>query len=233
MFFAKVPHCFIDDLPTDRPFTRLEAVFMYEVDRFNSKERTKREYAKTWSWSPGKVIRFITEIGNTDSEESLSISIKTDGTATEQSRNTDGTAKELKNSRLQGVMEQRRNSDGTEPEHVFIKREKREESLSLFDLWNQVVEGTPLPSARSFSGERQKKCKARIKERSLQEWGEVFRLMIVTPFLCGQNDRGWKADFDWITANDANAGKILEGKYKNAGGRAVTSDNRYAMFAGA
>jgi hypothetical protein len=74
-----------------------------------------------------------------------------------------------------------------------------------------------------------------MKERSLQEWQEIFRIMIATPFLCGSNDRDWKADFDWIIANDGNAGKVLEGKYKNVGGRAVSgSDTRYtAIFAGA
>lgn len=233
MFFAKVPHCFIDDLPTDRPFTRLEAAFMFEVDRFNSKERTKREYAKIWSWSPGKVIRFIAEIGFSDNEDSLSFAIKTDGTTAEQTRNSSGTPKEPKNNELCDTVEQCRNSDGTEAEHVFIKREKREQSLSLFDLWNESVAGTQLSSARSFSKDRQSKSITRMKERSFEEWREVFRRIAATPFLCGSNDRGWKADFDWIIANDSNAGKVLEGKYKNAGGRSVSNDNRYGMFVGA
>lgn len=91
MLFAKVPHCFIDDLPKDRPFTRLEAAYQYEVDRFNLKERSMREYAKSWSWSPGKVIRFIAEILQIDNDESLSIPIKNDGTNAGQRRNSGGT----------------------------------------------------------------------------------------------------------------------------------------------
>jgi hypothetical protein len=34
-----------------------------------------------------------------------------------------------------------------------------------------------------------------------------------TPFLAGENDRGWKANFDWLISNDTNHVAILEGKY--------------------
>lgn len=194
-----------------------------------------REYAKTWSWSPGKVIRFIAEILKIDSDESLSIPIKNSGTEAEQQRNSSGTAKQRKNSKLQSTIEQEQNRDGTEAERLYIREKKREEYLSLFDLWNEVVTGI-LPTVRKpLSSDRQKKCAVRMKEHSLQEWREIFRLMITTPFLCGSNDRGWQADFDWIIANDGNATKVLEGKYQNAGGRVVSSnDTRYAaIFAGA
>jgi hypothetical protein len=32
-------------------------------------------------------------------------------------------------------------------------------------------------------------------------------------FLLGNNDKGWKVDFDWMIANDTNMIKIIEGKY--------------------
>jgi len=234
MLFAKVPHCFIDDLPKDRPFTRLEAAYQYEVDRFNSKERSMREYAKTWSWSPGKVIRFIAEILQIDSDESLSIPIKNDGTNAEQRRNSNRTVKAFKNNELQTTTEQGRNNGGTVVEHVFIREEKREDYSSFLDAWNEIVAGV-LPTVRKpVSKDRQKKCVARMKERSLQEWEEIFRLMTDTPFLCGKGDKGWTATFDWIAKNGDNAGKVIDGKYKNTDGRAGNNDNRYAaIFAGA
>ncbi|HYW37938.1 MAG TPA: hypothetical protein VE957_07490 [Terriglobales bacterium] len=34
-----------------------------------------------------------------------------------------------------------------------------------------------------------------------------------TLFLLGENDRGWKANFDWLIANDTNCIAVLEGKY--------------------
>lgn len=41
---------------------------------------------------------------------------------------------------------------------------------------------------------------------------EIFDRCSVSRFLKGDNNQGWKADFDWIT-NRANWVKILEGKY--------------------
>lgn len=95
------------------------------------------------------------------------------------------------------------------------------------------MKGTSLPTVRSFSKSRQSKCITRLKEKSFEEWKEVFRLMIASPFLCGQGPQGWTASFDWIISNDGNAEKVLEGKYQKSGGRVVSSDSRYAMFAGA
>lgn len=75
-----------------------------------------------------------------------------------------------------------------------------------------------------------------MKERSLDEWREVFASCASTPFLRGENDRGWRADFDWIIENNEHAARVLEGKYQGSGGRSrrTTADaDRYAMFTGA
>jgi hypothetical protein len=34
-----------------------------------------------------------------------------------------------------------------------------------------------------------------------------------TPFLAGGGERGWRANFDWLIANDTNARRVLEGCY--------------------
>jgi hypothetical protein len=34
-------------------------------------------------------------------------------------------------------------------------------------------------------------------------------------FLCGYNDRQWRADIDWLLKNDTNYVKVLEGRYDN------------------
>lgn len=234
MLFAKVPHHLSEELPKDRPYTRLEAWFQYDMDTYILKERTEREYSRMWLWSRGKVARFINEVRNKSEAETLPFVAQNDEPNTGQRQAKSEPQEPLKNSMLPHVTSQRRASDGPKAGQLFIRESKREESLSLFDLWNETVTGI-LPTVRKpVSKDRQKKCDIRLKERSFPEWEEIFRLIITTPFLCGNNDRGWKADFDWITSNDGNAGKVLEGKYKNAGGRAGNNDNRYAaIFAGA
>jgi hypothetical protein len=52
-----------------------------------------------------------------------------------------------------------------------------------------------------------------------------------TPFLCGEGDRGWKADFDWLITNHLIIYAVLEGKYdapaaaanRNGGNNAIHS----------
>jgi hypothetical protein len=185
-----------------------------------------------WSWSRSKVARFISEIGKKSEVETLPIITKTDEPKTSHKRAKREPLKQHENSTLQDIKSQKRATDEPEASQLYIRENKREETLSLHDLWNDVVADV-LPTVREpISKSRLIKCVARLKERTLQDWEEIFRLMINLPFLCGCNDRGWKADFDWILS-DGNAGKVLEGKYQKSGGRVVNSDNRYAMFAGA
>lgn len=187
-----------------------------------------------WSWDRGKVDRFIREIDSKTDENSLSIPIKNEPQKRRNYTAINAHTKQRENSMLQ---DQNRNDAAIcaqETNTLFIKEREKELSLSLSGLWNEIVAGVLATVRQPVSKEREKKSATRLKERPLEEWREVFSAIITTPFLCGSNDRGWKADFDWIIANDGNAAKVLEGKYADSPGRPVTSDNRYtAIFAGA
>ncbi len=50
------------ELPTDRPYTRVEALLSVTLDHHRGKTATLRGYAALWSWSTGKVSRFLSEI---------------------------------------------------------------------------------------------------------------------------------------------------------------------------
>ena len=99
---------------------------------------------------------------------------------------------------------------------IDINKEEREgETPSsprlLSDLWN--VKCKKLPQVLSLSKQRTRKASLRLRERSLEEWGVVFDRISSSAFCCGENDRGWRATFDWIVHNTDNALKVLEGKY--------------------
>lgn len=95
-------------------------------------------------------------------------------------------------------------------------KDNKDSSLSadFFSLWNATVEGN-LPAARSLTTVRKRKIKTRLEERPISEWQTVFEKMAASSFCCGENDRRWKADFDWIIDNDNNSVKVLEGKFDN------------------
>lgn len=236
-WWVKISQDFVNDLPKNRPFTRLEAAYSLAVDRFTGKPFCLRGYARLWQWSTGKVTRFIEETDVCTEPDSTSNSQQNSETVARQKRNSDETLKERENNNLSAATKQQRDRNETVTKRTNKEEEKNKEktlsSSSLFDAWNEIVKGSQLPTARALSKAREKKCINRLDERPVEEWREIISKMTVTPFLCGQNDRGWKADFDWIIANDGNAIKVLEGKYSTAGSRRAGNDNRYGMFAGA
>jgi len=67
----------------------------------------------------------------------------------------------------------------------------------------------------SLSKSRKEKIKVRWNEwGSIEKAIEIFTAVKDTPFLCGNNERGWKCSFDWLIENDKNYIKVLEGVYK-------------------
>ena len=81
----------------------------------------------------------------------------------------------------------------------------------LFELYKTTTKNLPQPS--EFTRDRERKCHLRLRERGLSDWQAIFERMDKTPFLLGENQRGWRATFDWIIANETNSAKVLEGKY--------------------
>ena len=86
----------------------------------------------------------------------------------------------------------------------------------LQDAWN--AKSPPLPHWRGLTPKRTKAAKARIRERGL-DGPEGLRAVIAriaaSPFCGGENERGWRADPDWLLQPDT-ATKVLEGKYDPA-----------------
>ena len=82
---------------------------------------------------------------------------------------------------------------------------------ALADAWNEIC--INLPRVGVVSDKRVAKVKARLKQAPIDYWRTVFTKMNTTPFLNGENDRGWKATFDWVIKNDENADKVMSGAY--------------------
>lgn len=80
------------------------------------------------------------------------------------------------------------------------------------ELWNTTTT-PPIPRCRDLTTQRRKKMLARLKDRPLEAWRDVFQRIEASRFCRGQNDRNWRASFDWIVENQDNAVKVLEGKY--------------------
>ena len=97
------------------------------------------------------------------------------------------------------------------------------EVQAFFDSWN--LEAKTLPKATRLTEGRKRKIQARLRERSLEEWVEVFRQMGRSSFLRGESGNGsFRADLDWIIANEGNALKVVEGRYDDREKRPVSAE---------
>lgn len=80
-----------------------------------------------------------------------------------------------------------------------------------------------LSRVRGWSSKRKLALDARIRERcaegkpadTIGYWRSFFEAVASRPFLCGENDRGWRADLEWLLRPE-NFLKVVEGRY--AGG---------------
>jgi hypothetical protein len=83
---------------------------------------------------------------------------------------------------------------------------------NIINLYNEIC--TNLPSIKKITDKRKTALNKFAKEFTEDEIKQIFNLANSSEFLTGQNDRGWKADFDFILRTDK-ATAILEGKYSN------------------
>jgi len=118
------------------------------------------------------------------------------------------------------------------------KEQKTAQLHSLASLWNDII---IKPSVAECGSGRLNKIRLRMKEKpDLSFWEELFKRIKQSPFLTGNNDKCWTADFDWIISNDTNYAKVMEGKYDSKlsskpvnildGPRPNSSDPNYAEY---
>jgi len=85
------------------------------------------------------------------------------------------------------------------------------------NLWNEMAERAGLCKVRIFTATRKAKLKARLKEAEqiddpMDVWREALDWVEASPFLTGDNDRNWKAGFDFVVQEKSFA-KLIEGEY--------------------
>lgn len=93
------------------------------------------------------------------------------------------------------------------------KKEKEDKRKEIVEIYNASC--TNLPAVQKVTDKRNKQIDEFIKNFTIEQFKEICCIANNSDFLTGKNDRGWKADFDFVLRIDK-ATKILEGKYNNA-----------------
>lgn len=82
----------------------------------------------------------------------------------------------------------------------------------VVEVWNELAIRRGLKIVKRLSPERRATLKTRIGQNRIEDFQEAMAAIDRSPFLCGENDRRWKAYFDWML-KPANFTKLIEGTY--------------------
>jgi hypothetical protein len=95
------------------------------------------------------------------------------------------------------------------------------EIKKFVEMWNALPS---VPKIRRITKQRRHKFTLRLKDDWWRwNWENALLRIKDIPGLCGKNDRGWRANVDWILKPDTVA-KILEGQFNEWGQREKETD---------
>lgn len=91
----------------------------------------------------------------------------------------------------------------------------------ILSTWNDSFNGSNIKTIVKLTDPRKKSFRSRFKDcKTMDDVKELYDTVIKkiksSPFLQGDNNRGWSCDFDWIL-KPTNWQKVLEGNYDNRG----------------
>jgi hypothetical protein len=78
--------------------------------------------------------------------------------------------------------------------------------------WNAMAEARGLAKVAKLTGRRRAAIRKRIDEFGHERWSRAVSAVGQSSFCCGDNDRGWRADIDFL-ASEAGFVKVIEGKF--------------------
>jgi hypothetical protein len=82
----------------------------------------------------------------------------------------------------------------------------------VVEVWNDLATKHGLAPVKKITPERRKKLTSFIRRHTIDDITEAIAAIPRSPFLLGQNGRGWQASFDWFL-EPRNLTKLSEGTY--------------------
>jgi len=81
-------------------------------------------------------------------------------------------------------------------------------------MWNEIAKELGLSQVMKLTKARKARLKARLKDcDGLEGWQYALTKMANTPWMIGENARGWKANFDFML-QESSFVKLMEGAYE-------------------
>lgn len=215
------------------------AAYQDGLVRHNGKERqiqrgqifsSLQDMGAAWGWNATKVARFLTALQRAGAIVTVSVKagsiisiceygdIQSPGEATVTSRKSD------RDTRWEATVtgtKQEKESNTSEAKASSVPAERaRDLAGSMVEVWRTEC-GDILKIPLKLDSKRISACSARWRDsfgRDIEQWRAYCQAIRASPFLCGDSDRGWKANFDWALTPKAIRG-VQEGKYERAQNR--------------
>lgn len=92
------------------------------------------------------------------------------------------------------------------------------------ELWQQLAAEKGLPRVERFTKERKQKLSARLREVGLEGWEKAINAIRGSKFHCGQNDRNWRATFDFVVRSENKVAELIERGNANGSHRKLTDE---------
>lgn len=86
----------------------------------------------------------------------------------------------------------------------------------LANAWNAMALKGGIPQIKVMTDKRKEQAGARIREHGIDVMLKAVESIPAAPFLTGQNDRGWKADIEFLL-QPSSCLKLIEGSYHHDG----------------
>lgn len=115
------------------------------------------------------------------------------------------------------------NKQNKTKQNKTIKEENIKKRDEIKNIYNSTC--TNLPKVQKLTDNRKKAIDKFLKEFTVEQFEQICKKANESNFLKGENDRNWKADFDFLMRVDK-ATSVLEGKYNNSDTSILTT-NKY------
>ncbi len=104
----------------------------------------------------------------------------------------------------------------------------------MIAIWRRVCVPAGLADVQVLSEARRAKCRTRIRDTYADpaKFEEACRAIAGSTFCTGQNDRGWRATFDFVIKDQNTAARILEGAYADKAPHKTGPDRPSPTFQG-
>jgi hypothetical protein len=88
----------------------------------------------------------------------------------------------------------------------------------VVEVWNDMAGQCGLPKVKDLNSARRRRLQTLIRRHSVQDFTEAIGAIERSPWMHGGNDRGWRADFDFLI-NPTKFTRLIEGSYDQSAHR--------------